>query len=127
MEGKKELSSEMPVKNDGGSDSYRVTSRDENILGQSSGPTMAAPPTSKAAPAMAAMKKKRGRPRKYGPDGTVTVPLSPLPLSVWEHPRGARLPYMVGANFSTLVLTVNTGEVCREFSALHFLLFLLAA
>lgn len=26
-------------------------------------------------------KKKRGRPRKYGPDGSVTTPLSPKPIS----------------------------------------------
>ena len=28
-----------------------------------------------------AVKKKRGRPRKYGPDGSVTMALSPLPIS----------------------------------------------
>lgn len=27
------------------------------------------------------VKKKRGRPRKYGPDGSVTMALSPLPIS----------------------------------------------
>lgn len=27
------------------------------------------------------VKKKRGRPRKYGPDGSVNMPLSPLPIS----------------------------------------------
>lgn len=28
-----------------------------------------------------AVKKKRGRPRKYGPDGSVTMALSPMPIS----------------------------------------------
>jgi len=28
-----------------------------------------------------AVKKKRGRPRKYGPDGSVAMALSPLPIS----------------------------------------------
>lgn len=27
------------------------------------------------------VKKKRGRPRKYGPDGSVTMALSPMPIS----------------------------------------------
>lgn len=27
------------------------------------------------------LKKKRGRPRKYGPDGSVNMPLSPSPIS----------------------------------------------
>lgn len=33
-------------------------------------------------------KKKRGRPRKYGPDGTVTMALSPMPISSSAPPGG---------------------------------------
>ncbi|XP_073133058.1 AT-hook motif nuclear-localized protein 1-like [Henckelia pumila] len=41
------------------------------------------PPPGTATPVggVAALKKKRGRPRKYGPDGSVAVALSPKPLS----------------------------------------------
>lgn len=48
-------------------------------------PTVTAPVTAPAAVVTAAgtmpAKKKRGRPRKYGPDGTVTMALSPKPIS----------------------------------------------
>lgn len=49
----------------------------------------------------AEMKKKRGRPRKYGPDGTITMALSPMPISssipltgeysAWKRGRGKPL------------------------------------
>ncbi|CAL0333212.1 unnamed protein product [Lupinus luteus] len=77
-------------------------------------------------------KKKRGRPRKYGPDGKVAAvarALSPMPisasipltgqLSAWKRGigkpveyagQGDGIAYSVGANFSTYVLTVNAGE-----------------
>lgn len=44
----------------------------------------AAPPFSLTMPAETAsseLKKKRGRPRKYNPDGTLAVTLSPMPIS----------------------------------------------
>ncbi|KAK7270792.1 hypothetical protein RJT34_26214 [Clitoria ternatea] len=84
-------------------------------------------------------KKKRGRPRKYGPDGKVA--LSPMPISSsipltgdfsgWKRGRGKPLDslkksfkfydtegagqgdgiaYSVGANFTPHILTVNDGE-----------------
>lgn len=48
-----------------------------------------APPVAATATATATMpaKKKRGRPRKYGPDGTVTMPLSPKPISSSAPPQ----------------------------------------
>ncbi|CAN1842661.1 AT-hook motif nuclear-localized protein 3 [Linum perenne] len=81
-------------------------------------------------------KKKRGRPRKYGPDGKLTTALSPTPISAavpisrdWK--RGSRgrglhsvkkqhrtqyetlgngVAYSVGANFTPHVISVNAGE-----------------
>jgi predicted DNA-binding protein with PD1-like motif len=84
-------------------------------------------------------KKKRGRPRKYGPDGSVTKPLSPKPLSSSapppvidfssEKPAKVRPPALkqhkprieaetmgewvscsVGANFTPHIITVDAGE-----------------
>ncbi|KAE9600889.1 hypothetical protein Lal_00011379 [Lupinus albus] len=85
-----------------------------------------------------AVKKKRGRPRKYGPDGSVTTTaLSPMPISssglhsndfssgkrgkLWgmeykqskkvglDHP-GDFNAYSHGTNFMTHVITVNAGK-----------------
>ncbi|XP_042951381.1 AT-hook motif nuclear-localized protein 1-like isoform X2 [Carya illinoinensis] len=84
-------------------------------------------------------KKKRGRPRKYGPDGTVTMALSPMPISSSAPPGGdlsatkrgkvrpSGLEYKqhkkvgmqnfgewnacsVGTNFLPHIITVNAGE-----------------
>ncbi|XP_050265042.1 AT-hook motif nuclear-localized protein 1-like [Quercus robur] len=96
-------------------------------------PVVAAPP-GMAAPA----KKKRGRPRKYGLDGSVTMALSPKPISSSAPPpvidfssekRGKVKPASsvnkakfevenigewvacsVGANFTPHIITVNSGE-----------------
>lgn len=68
-----------------GSDSpseFHIAPRSENPT-----PTSAAPPPPATQPAAPPpppalpLKKKRGRPRKYGPDGTVTMALSPKPIS----------------------------------------------
>lgn len=88
MEGREGVSSSgvTVVGSDAPSD-YHVAPRSENPV-QTPGSTpqlaaVAAPP----APAVAApatnlpAKKKRGRPRKYGPDGAVAVALSPKPIS----------------------------------------------
>ncbi|KAI9076705.1 hypothetical protein K1719_041345 [Acacia pycnantha] len=86
------------------------------------------------------VKKKRGRPRKYGPDGKLALALSPMPISssipltgdfsMWKRGRGRPvesvkksfkcdfespgpgdgIAYSVGANFTPHVLTVNAGE-----------------
>ncbi|WCJ36526.1 AT-hook motif nuclear-localized protein 6 [Euphorbia peplus] len=84
-------------------------------------------------------KKKRGRPRKYAPDGSLNTALSPMPISAsiplagaefstWKRgkarsseavkkqhkydyeSRGDRVAYFVGANFTPHVLTVHAGE-----------------
>lgn len=74
---------------------YHVAARTENpspVAGSSPAvtPAVAVPqpapapapaPVPAAAVAMMPAKKKRGRPRKYGPDGTVTMALSPKPIS----------------------------------------------
>lgn len=68
---------------------YHVAPRTENpsSIGGSTAPQGSVPPPQTAAmgvaPAASTMpvKKKRGRPRKYGPDGSVTMALSPTPLS----------------------------------------------
>ncbi|XP_061348236.1 AT-hook motif nuclear-localized protein 1 [Gastrolobium bilobum] len=94
-----------------------------------------------ASPAAANMpvKKKRGRPRKYAPDGSVTMALSPKPISssaplppVIDFSAGKRgkvrpassvskakfelenlgewVACSVGANFTPHIITVNSGE-----------------
>ncbi|XP_023753318.1 AT-hook motif nuclear-localized protein 6 [Lactuca sativa] len=91
-----------------------------------------------ATPGSDGFKKKRGRPRKYGPDGKPKVTLSPMPISSsiplsgdfpgWKQkqekpitsikrkqklefrPPGAQLASSIGADFTPHVLTVNSGE-----------------
>ncbi|KAI4364873.1 hypothetical protein MLD38_020906 [Melastoma candidum] len=96
-------------------------------------------PASASASVVIPAKKKRGRPRKYGPDGSVNVTLSPLPISSSAPPpvidfstpkRGKVKPLTgpfsktgfhvenlgdwvtssVGANFTPHIITVNSGE-----------------
>lgn len=101
MEGQEGISSGVTVKGDEAPDSYRVAARNENPNqfdvssvvppppGMAAPPvSMAAQPVSMAAPALnpavtpgTEVKKKRGRPRKYGPDGKLNMPLSPMPIS----------------------------------------------
>ncbi|XVF50697.1 hypothetical protein PTKIN_Ptkin04bG0123200 [Pterospermum kingtungense] len=99
--------------------------------------TVAAPPGSGTS---SKMKKKRGRPRKYAPDGSLATAISPMPISssipltgdfsAWKRGRGGsvdtvvkksqkyelesssgeRIAYSVGADFTPHVITVNTGE-----------------
>ncbi|GFZ06949.1 AT-hook motif nuclear-localized protein 1 [Actinidia rufa] len=83
MEGREGISSSgvTVVGSDAPSD-YHVAPRTEN-LNQPTGsilggtPQVGVPPPSAAV----AVKKKRGRPRKYGPDGSVAKVLSPKPIS----------------------------------------------
>ncbi|MED6145220.1 hypothetical protein PIB30_023169 [Stylosanthes scabra] len=83
------------------------------------------------------VKKKRGRPRKYGPDGSVTMALTPLPLSSsaphsndfssgkrgksrgMEHKQSKKFGFdqlgeyhscADGTNFLPHIITVNAGE-----------------
>ncbi|KAK8486544.1 hypothetical protein V6N13_139814 [Hibiscus sabdariffa] len=128
---------------------YHIAPRSENSTqNPSSNPGSALPqipprPASQLAPQPVAvvgmqLKKKRGRPRKYGPDGSVTMALSPKPISTAAPPpvidfsagkRGkVKLPTSfskakyelenlgewvacsVGANFTPHIITVNSGE-----------------
>ncbi|CAK9135180.1 unnamed protein product [Ilex paraguariensis] len=130
----------VTVKGDEAPESFRVAAMGEN-LGQFGGSTAAptpAPPVSAAVPVPGReVKKKRGRPKKYGPDGSPNIALSPMPISAsipltgdfsaWKHGRpiesfkkkhklevvspGDRVAYSIGANFTPHVITVNAGEV----------------
>ncbi|KAJ6705693.1 AT-HOOK MOTIF NUCLEAR-LOCALIZED PROTEIN 1 [Salix purpurea] len=102
-----------------------------------SAPLQAPPPHTPSAGATMPLKKKRGRPRKYGPDGSVTMALSPKPISsaapasspvidfsVAKHKKikpvskakyelenlGEWVACSVGANFTPHIITVNAGE-----------------
>ncbi|KAK3447318.1 AT-hook motif nuclear-localized protein 6 [Eucalyptus grandis] len=144
MEGKEDVTSGVTLKGDEAPENCRVTPPVSEGPGQVDGPTtmVVAPPASASAvtPVSTATpstegKKKRGRPRKYGPDG---VALSPMPISAsipltgeysaWQRGRGRpidsvkkkhkfeiespgeKIAYFVGANFTPHVLTVNPGE-----------------
>ncbi|KAF5457741.1 hypothetical protein F2P56_021821 [Juglans regia] len=140
MEEKESSGSGVGVKVDEVPESYRIGPGTENPTQLGEGPTMAATaasPVSVATPGTR-MKKKRGRPRKYGPDGAVSLALSPMPISssipltgefsAWKRGRGRpiesvkkshkheyrssgeRIAYSVGANFTPHVITVNAGE-----------------
>lgn len=114
--------------------------------GNFSGSTVAPPPPPPPAetqvvpltPGSDGFKKKRGRPRKYGPDGKPKVTLSPMPISSsiplsgdfpgWKQKQekpitsikrkqkleyrlpGAQMVPSVSADFTPHVITVNSGE-----------------
>ncbi|XP_044501465.1 AT-hook motif nuclear-localized protein 1-like [Mangifera indica] len=117
---------------------YHVAPRTENPSQIDGSPTVAASSVSVALTGPTE-KKKRGRPRKYGPDGTVAMALSPMPISSSAPPSGHSFPgkrgrgkhsgyesrlfkrmgkdnfgelsaCSVGANFTPHVITVNAGE-----------------
>ncbi|XP_022738581.1 AT-hook motif nuclear-localized protein 1-like [Durio zibethinus] len=127
---------------------YHIAPRSENAS-QSLTPGSSTPPQppSKSAvqpallPVLVAgmpVKKKRGRPRKYGPEGSVTMALSPKPISTAAPPSvidfsagkrgkvksptfvskakyelenlGEWVACSVGANFTPHIITVNAGE-----------------
>ncbi|XAR70398.1 hypothetical protein NMG60_11027242 [Bertholletia excelsa] len=146
MEGK-EIAGVTVVASDAPSE-YHVAPRTENpsqgtgstpATTLSAGASPPAAPAPASAPATGPMKKKRGRPRKYGPDGTVNMALSPKPISSSAPPpvidfavdkRGKFRPgsatkhqykmqvenlgewvsCSVGANFTPHIITVNAGE-----------------
>lgn len=66
---------------------YHIAQRSENSTqNPNPSPGSAAPPHPPSHPAAVLVvgmpeKKKRGRPRKYGPDGSVAMALSPKPIS----------------------------------------------
>lgn len=97
MEARDGVSSAVTVVGSDAPSDYHVAPRTENpaTTGGSTTPTPSSapaapgsvpPPQSAVVGAVPAamtmpMKKKRGRPRKYGPDGSVTMALSPKPIS----------------------------------------------
>ncbi|KAG6605667.1 AT-hook motif nuclear-localized protein 3 [Cucurbita argyrosperma subsp. argyrosperma] len=122
-----------------------MESRPENTSTDSEPPPPPPPPPPTTATVEAAQtlagtdgKKKRGRPRKYGPDGTVVPTLSPMPISSsipltgefpgWKRGRGRsveslkksrkydyeipgdKVAFFAGADFTPHVITVNIGE-----------------
>ncbi|KAE9606910.1 hypothetical protein Lal_00025894 [Lupinus albus] len=61
---------------------YHVAHRAENAAPAAGSTVLTAVPAAQGgAPSMQPVKKKRGRPRKYAPDGSVTMALSPRPIS----------------------------------------------
>lgn len=89
----------VTTKGNEASESFRVEPGVENPsqFSGSAGTSTEAAPISVASPTTEA-KKKRGRPRKYGPDGSVAMALSPMPISAsipltrdfsaWKQSRG---------------------------------------
>ncbi|XP_038683618.1 AT-hook motif nuclear-localized protein 6-like isoform X2 [Tripterygium wilfordii] len=138
MEAKEGMNFEVALRGEGAPDSYRIVSRATENPSQLPGPTMASPVgvAEPLAPGTEVVKKKRGRPRKYSADGTVSMALSPMPISssipltgsAWKRGRGRhidsikkshkfeyetpgdKIAYFVGANFTPHVITVNAGE-----------------
>lgn len=128
MEGTETVSSSgvTVVKADAPSD-YHVAPRTENQpQPERSNPPPPAPPQSAESAAAAAatmpVKKKRGRPRKYGPDGALAVALSPRPISSSAPPavidfsaakRGKVRPVgLVSRNKYEMDNTGNTKNLC---------------
>uniref|UniRef100_A0A0V0HT12 AT-hook motif nuclear-localized protein n=1 Tax=Solanum chacoense TaxID=4108 RepID=A0A0V0HT12_SOLCH len=133
-------SSGVIVKSNEFSENYRMTPSNENVNGFNGAMAAVIPATSMsvAAPSTEG-KKKRGRPKKYRPDGSLNTALSPMPISAsiplagdfsaWKNSGsrpvdsfkkknkfevetpGEEMAYSVGANFTPHVITVNTGEV----------------
>ncbi|CAA2968818.1 Hypothetical predicted protein [Olea europaea subsp. europaea] len=117
---------------------YHVAPRSTDNPIQMSGSAPPPPPGTTAAGVSGSTveKKKRGRPRKYVPDGSATKPLSPKPISssaptpmidfsaadkpgkvrLAQHTRmeqenlGEWVSCTVGANFIPHIITVNAGE-----------------
>ncbi|XP_044491421.1 AT-hook motif nuclear-localized protein 1-like [Mangifera indica] len=138
MEAREGMNSGVTVIGAEAPSAYHVAPRTENLSQIDGSPVMAASPVSVGLTGPTE-KKKRGRPRKYGPDGSVTMALSPMPISSSAPPSGdfssgkrgrgklssfesKQLKRMgmdnfgelsacsVGTNFTPHVITVNTGE-----------------
>ncbi|KAI5598507.1 hypothetical protein POPTR_002G148600v4 [Populus trichocarpa] len=141
MEGREGLSAGVTVIGAEAPSNYHVAPRTENP-GQFvvSPPAVEVPPVGAGLTGGTTEKKKRGRPRKYGPDGAVARALSPMPISasapspggdysagkpgkVWpgsyEKKKYKKLGMenlgewaanSVGTNFTPHVITVNAGE-----------------
>ncbi|XP_028762766.1 AT-hook motif nuclear-localized protein 1 [Neltuma alba] len=152
MEARDGIGSAVTVVGSDDPSEYHVAPRTENpaTTGGSTTPAPAPPAQGSARPPQTAAaggtpttmmmpgKKKRGRPRKYGPDGSVTMALSPKPISSSAPPQvidfsadkrgkvrpassvskskfevenlGEWVACSVGANFTPHIITVNAGE-----------------
>ncbi|KAM7259681.1 hypothetical protein ACFE04_015422 [Oxalis oulophora] len=118
---------------------YHIAQRSENLNHQTPGSAVVAPPSVVVmSPGTVPDKKKRGRPRKYGPDGVATA-LSPKPISsaapappiidFSSEKKGKVKPAStihktkyetesvgdwfsctLGANFTPHIITINAGE-----------------
>ncbi|XP_062155822.1 AT-hook motif nuclear-localized protein 1-like [Alnus glutinosa] len=142
MEAREGISSGVTVIGAEAPSAYHVAPRSEN--NQSQNQPAGAPAATAASPvsvglAVTTGKKKRGRPRKYNPDGAVSMALSPMPISSSAPPGGdfsvtkrgkvrpSGLEYKqhkkvatehfgefnacsVGTNFMPHIINVNTGE-----------------
>ncbi|KAF8380423.1 hypothetical protein HHK36_027909 [Tetracentron sinense] len=138
MEGREDMSSGVTVMGVDAPANFHVAARIENPTQVDGSTTVTTSQVSLALPGTA-VKRKRGRSRKYGPDGTVSMALAPVPISSSAPPAGdfsARkrgrgrpadsankqqqklelenlgewVAFSVGANFTPHVITVNAGE-----------------
>ncbi|KAF5743586.1 AT-hook motif nuclear-localized protein 6-like [Tripterygium wilfordii] len=140
MEAKEGMNFEVALRGEEAPDSYRIVSRATENPSQLPCPTVAflVGVAATLAPGTEVVKKKRGRPRKNSADGTVTMALSPMPISssipltgdLSSFPRGRgchidsikkshkfeyktsgdKIASFFGANFTPFVITVNAGE-----------------
>ncbi|XP_031269683.1 AT-hook motif nuclear-localized protein 1-like [Pistacia vera] len=138
MEAREGMNSGVTVIGAEAPSAYHMAPRTENPSQIDGSPAVAASPVSVGLTGPTE-KKKRGRPRKYGPDGSVAMALSPMPISSSAPPSGdfssgkrgrgkfssfesKQLKRMgtdnfgessacsVGTNFTPHVITVNAGE-----------------
>ncbi|XP_020219451.1 AT-hook motif nuclear-localized protein 1 [Cajanus cajan] len=138
MEGREGMSSGVTVIGAEAPSAYQMAPRSEVPSQGGPVPPEAATGTMGVSPVSVgldgtAVKKKRGRPRKYGPDGSVTMALSPMPISSSApfsndfssgkrgKPRGMEYKLQkkfgvdhfgdsIGTNFMPHIITVNAGE-----------------
>ncbi|PON35865.1 PPC domain containing protein [Trema orientale] len=88
MEAREGISSGVTVIGAEAPSAYHVAPRIENPTQPSGSPHQVAALPVSGGLSDTTGKKKRGRPRKYGPDGTVTMALSPMPISSSAPPSG---------------------------------------
>lgn len=76
------------------SETYHSTAARGEDSSQSGGVAAVATPPPLVGVPLTAAKKKRGRPRKYGSDGSASLPLSPMPISA---SAPATVPFSISA------------------------------
>ncbi|KAF7825996.1 AT-hook motif nuclear-localized protein 7-like [Senna tora] len=141
MEAREGISSGVTVIGAEAPSAYHVAPRSEapsqgHVSDVAAAPNVGASPVSVGLDGTV-VKKKRGRPRKYGPDGSVAMALSPLPISssaplsndfsAGKRGKSGGVEYKkhkklglehlgdlngcsIGTNFMPHIITVNTGE-----------------